>query len=98
MGRIRKIKNASELIRDYPNFISKPKNAYFNNHNPLEIEIGAGKGIFLITKAIKNPDINFIGFEKDSTIVLKALRKINILNTKLNNLLFVNDSAINLNQ
>jgi tRNA (guanine-N7-)-methyltransferase len=96
MGRIRKIKDADVLIRQYPWFVSKPEEKYFNNNNPLEIEVGSGKGIFLITKAINNPQINYIGIERDSTIVLKALKKINQLAIKPQNLLLINDNALNL--
>jgi tRNA (guanine-N7-)-methyltransferase len=98
MGRIRKIKNAHTLIRQYSHFIHQPQVHYFTNHHPLEIEIGSGKGIFLITKALNNPAINYIGIERDPTIVLKALKKINSLNTPLNNLLLINDNATNLNK
>jgi tRNA (guanine-N7-)-methyltransferase len=96
MGRIRKIKNAENLIKEYPWLISEPRTNYFKNDNLLEIEIGSGKGIFLITKALNNPHINYIGIERDSTIVLKALKKINQLANKPTNLLIINDNADNL--
>ena len=38
-------------------------NELFNNSNPVEMEIGTGKGKFLTEMAIKNPDINYIGVE-----------------------------------
>ena len=56
----------------------------FNNKNDIEIEIGMGKGDFIINKAISNPNINFIGIEKYPTVLLKAFKKLD--NYKLNNL------------
>ena len=47
-------------------------NALFNNYNPIEMEIGCGKGGFLIEKAIKNPNINFIGVEVSENVIVSA--------------------------
>lgn len=52
------------------NFIDT--NALFNNDNPIEMEIGCGKGGFLIEKAIKNPNINFIGVEVCENVIVSA--------------------------
>lgn len=52
------------------NFIDT--NALFNNDNPIEMEIGCGKGGFLIEKAIKNPNINFIGVEVSENVIVSA--------------------------
>lgn len=95
---MRKIKNADILILKYASLITTPQATYFKNKNPLEIEIGSGKGMFLISKAFTYPEINFIGVERDATIVLKALRKIEQLTTKPSNLLFINDQAANLHK
>ena len=58
----------------------------FGNDNPIEIEIGTGKGKFIIGKALANPNVNYIGIEKyDSPLVsaVKKLEEIEISNLKL---------------
>lgn len=87
MGRIRKIKNANELILNFKQLIKQKQINYFNNSNQLELEIGSGKGNFIINKAINNPNINFIAVEREPTIVYKLLKKINGLDKVLNNVL-----------
>ena len=47
----------------------------FGNQNPLYIEIGMGKGKFIHTMAKENPQINFVGIEKYSTVLLRAVQK-----------------------
>lgn len=47
----------------------------FNNDNPIHIEIGMGKGRFIMELARQNPDINYIGIEKYSSVLLRALEK-----------------------
>ena len=47
----------------------------FGNENPIRIEIGMGKGGFIMELASQNPDINYIGIERVNTILYKALRK-----------------------
>ncbi len=47
----------------------------FGNDNPIHIEIGMGKGRFLLELAQRNPDINYIGIERVATVLYKAERK-----------------------
>ena len=90
--RLKHIKNADIIISKSPYIISNPCDykgkwsKLFNNSNPIEIEIGTGKGKFIISKALNNPNINYIGIEKyDSPLVgaVKKLEDININNLKL---------------
>jgi len=81
--RLRNVKNARETLLDYPNVvIQNPENLrgkwqeYFGNHNPIELEIGCGKGKFINEIAIKHPDINFIGIEKFDSVIIRALEKV----------------------
>ncbi|MFO7970045.1 MAG: tRNA (guanosine(46)-N7)-methyltransferase TrmB [Candidatus Izemoplasmatales bacterium] len=81
--RLRNVKYAKELIHSYPNYIvEKPKinkgrwHDIFDNDNPIEIEIGCGKGKFIYEKAEKNPDINYIGIEKFDSVIVRALEKL----------------------
>ena len=47
----------------------------FGNDHPIRIEIGMGKGAFLMERAIREPDINYIGIEKYSSVLLRAIQK-----------------------
>ena len=58
--------------------------AYFNNDNNIEIEIGTGKGKFIIEKALQNSNINFIGIEKYDSPLVSAVKKLEELD--INNL------------
>ena len=88
--RIRNIKNAEEIVNNSNYVITNPTsyknniNKIFNNNNPIHLEIGMGKGDFIIDKAIKNPDINFIGIEKYQSIIVRAIKKIE--NLKIDNI------------
>lgn len=66
----------------------------FNNDNPIHIEIGMGKGRFIINMAKENPNINFIGLEKYSSVILQATKKLE--NEDLPNLKLINVDAENL--
>jgi tRNA (guanine-N7-)-methyltransferase len=46
------------------NFEPLDLEALFGNSNPVVLEIGSGKGRFLVTSAMERPDVNFIGIEK----------------------------------
>lgn len=48
----------------------------FNNDNPIHLEIGMGKGKFILEMALKYPDINFIGVEKYSSVASVAIKRI----------------------
>lgn len=80
-----KIKNSPYIIEDAEKHINEYKN-YFKNNNPIRIEIGMGKGNFIINMAKLNPDINFIGIEKFDSVIVRALEKldgVDIPNLKL---------------
>lgn len=47
----------------------------FENNNPIHVEIGMGKGQFIHTLAKRNPQINYVGVEKYSTVLLRAVQK-----------------------
>lgn len=68
----------------------------FDNQNPLHIEIGCGKGKFITELAAKNPDINYIAFEKNLDVLVLASEKIK--NAGLNNVRFVAGDACILEQ
>ena len=63
----------------------------FGNDNPIHIEIGMGKGQFIMTLAKMHPEINYIGIEKYSSVLVRALEKCN--DYEGNNILFIRMDA-----
>lgn len=51
-------------------------NEVFGNDNPIHVEIGCGKGRFISEMAKANPDINYVGIERQTTVIAIAARKI----------------------
>ena len=47
----------------------------FGNSHPIHIEIGMGKGKFLLSLASLHPEINYIGIERYSSVLLRAVEK-----------------------
>ena len=79
--RLRNIKGSREAIAEHP-FVIKEEQTYkgrwhelFGNDHPIHIEVGMGKGKFLTELAGNNPDINYIGIEKYSSVLIRALEK-----------------------
>lgn len=67
------------------------KQNIFCNDKPIHIEVGMGKGKFILEMARQNPDINYIGIEKYSSVLVRALDKREELET--DNLLFLRMDA-----
>ncbi|MBD5520683.1 MAG: tRNA (guanosine(46)-N7)-methyltransferase TrmB [Lachnospiraceae bacterium] len=66
-------------------------NKLFGNSNPLHIEIGMGKGRFIMDMAKLNPDINYIGIEKYSSVLIRGIQKMEV--EELPNLYFIRMDA-----
>ena len=101
--RLRNVKNAREIVDNSSFVVHNPeeyKGKYnkvvFKNDNPIHLEIGMGKGNFIIDKAIKNPDINFIGVERYESVLCRALEKLE--DKKLPNVRIICVDAINLGE
>ena len=98
--RLKNVKGANEIIIKGKYYVDNPYeyrgkwNKYFNNNNPIHIEIGMGKGDFIIESAKRRPDINFIGIEKYDSVIVRAIQKSNEL--ELNNLVIIRIDAIKL--
>lgn len=69
----------------------------FGNDNPIHIEIGCGKGQFLSKMSKANPDVNYIGIEREEQIIVTALKKSREMETGKNIRFFVLDVAEILN-
>ena len=67
----------------------------FNNSNKTCVEIGMGKGKFIIEMALNNPNLNFIGIEKYSSVILQATKKLDNLDY-IPNLRLLNIDATNI--
>ncbi|MDO4332694.1 MAG: tRNA (guanosine(46)-N7)-methyltransferase TrmB [Eubacteriales bacterium] len=80
--RLRNITGSREVIKESVFVVHEPERykgkwkELYGNENPLFVEIGMGKGRFLIEMARQNPDINFIGIEKYSSVLLRAIQKL----------------------
>ena len=48
----------------------------FQNDHPIHIEVGMGKGQFIIEMARRNPEVNYIGIEKYSSVLVRAVEKL----------------------
>lgn len=68
----------------------------FGNDNPIFIEIGMGKGKFIHTMAKEHPDINYVGIEKYSSVLLRAIQKME--QEELSNLKFLRMDAENIDK
>ena len=77
--------NALKFIEDKEYIDIK---SVFGNKNSLQLDLGCGLGAFSVEKAIRNPNINFIGVEKFSNIIISAVDKARI--AKVKNLKFLN--------
>lgn len=80
--RLRNITGSEEIIVASPYVIQEPEmmkdkwNTVFENQAPIHIEIGMGKGQFITTMAKMHGDINYIGIEKYSSVLLRAIQKV----------------------
>lgn len=105
--RLRKVKNIEEKIKKYDDIIIfnaeeyKGKwNTLFSNNNPIYLEIGMGKGKFILEHARLYQDINFIGCELSDSVIYKAAEKYDKVRKEnnINNLLMINKDASILNE
>lgn len=99
--RLRNVKN-KEIILNNSDMVIKYDESYqgnwdsiFKNNNPIEIEIGMGKGQFVINKAKLNPDVNYIGIEKYDSVLARAVEKVD---ENIPNLKFARMDAMDINR
>ena len=98
--RLRNIPGSREVIAENPWCIPETQqtkgkwNSIFGNDHPIHIEIGMGKGQFILTLARQNPHINYVGIEKYSSVLLRGLQKIE--EEPLENIRFIRMDAENI--
>ena len=79
--RLRNITGSREMIRESGFVVHEPEEMRgrwkeaFGSDAPLHVEIGMGKGRFLMDMARLHPEISYIGIEKDSSVLLRAIQK-----------------------
>ena len=95
--RLRNIKGSREniqaskyVVQEYREQKGKWRELFGNDH-PIHIEIGMGKGRFLIDMATLHPEINYVGIEKYSSVLLRGIQKQEEL--QLPNVMFIRMEA-----
>lgn len=95
--RLKNVPGSREAIAESDFVVHEPEEikgrwkAVFQNENPIHIEIGMGKGKFIYEMARRNPKINYIGIEKYSSVLLRAVQKMDA--DPLSNLKFIRMDA-----
>ena len=80
--RLRNVPGARETIIENKFSIQQPEQMkgkwaeVFQNDHPIHIEVGMGKGQFIIEMARRNPEVNYIGIEKYSSVLVRAVEKL----------------------
>lgn len=97
--RLRNKKNANVIVNESDYIIKNPKEYkgawknIFNNDNEIHIEIGMGKGTFIINMAKNNPNINYIGIEMYDSVIVSAVNTLNQMEDKVPNLRLIRMDA-----
>lgn len=100
--RLRNIRGSREAIAGSDYVIHEEEtragswHEIFENDHPIHIEIGMGKGKFIMALAKSNPDINYVGIEKYSSVLIRALEKMDQEEEPLQNLCFIRMDAENI--
>ena len=81
--RLRNKPWAKDFMAEHPDVVIQEEEgtsidwpSVFGNGNPIHVEVGTGKGQFIIGMAIANPDVNYIGIEHFDNVIVSALEKV----------------------
>ncbi len=97
--RLRNIPGADAAVAACPYVIEHPTDlrghwdSRFETKQPIHIEVGMGKGQFLFGQAAAHPEINYIGIERYTSVLLRAIQKINLDEPPKNMLFICMDAA-----
>lgn len=102
--RLRNVPGSREVIAAHPLcFLEEDPQSpagrwaeIFGSDHPIHIEVGMGKGQFITTLAMQNPAINYIGIEKYSSVLVRALEKLDTMETPPSNIRFIRMDAENI--
>lgn len=79
--RLRNKPWAGDFLRNHPQFVIQQPfewkgkwNDLFGNEHPVHIEVGTGKGQFIVGMGKQNPHINYIGIELQESVLVSALK------------------------
>ena len=93
--RLRNKPYAWDKIKEYPDYVIANPSEHqgkwqevFGNRHPIHMELGTGRGDFIIGMAKQNPDVNFIGIEKYTSVIIDVLEK--LLENPLPNVRLIN--------
>ncbi|MFC0473208.1 tRNA (guanosine(46)-N7)-methyltransferase TrmB [Halalkalibacter kiskunsagensis] len=99
--RLRNKPRAKEELSQNPDIIIQdPKqckgkwNEIFGNDNPIYVEVGTGKGQFLMGMSMLHPDVNFIGIEKYESVLITAMNRAK--ESSQTNVKFLNEDVANI--
>lgn len=91
--RLRKVKGALDYLKEKEGLVITNLNDllsnYFKDNKPIHLEIGCGKGQFILNMAKTYPDIGFIALEKYDSVLLRAIKKYEDSEEKPTNLIFI---------
>lgn len=96
----KKVNNADSILNNSKYLIKNPSNyknnwhSVFNNNNKIMLELGMGRGAFIIEMAKKYPNTNFIGLELDKNQTAYALER--LVRENIPNLRIICDDAKNI--
>lgn len=97
--RLRNITGSREIIGESEFVVQNPEeqkgnwSGIFGNNSPIHIEIGMGKGRFIMDMAKAHSDINYIGIEKYSSVLLRAVQKMEQEPQPVSNVRFIRMDA-----
>lgn len=97
--RLRNIPGAKEEVLDSPYVVQNPQERKgrwaecFAENRPIHMEVGMGKGRFLMEMAAKNPKISYLGMEMYDSVLLRALQRREEMDEEIKNLLFIREDA-----
>ena len=97
--RLRNVTGSREIIGESEFVVHDPESKkgnwteIFGNNNPIHIEIGMGKGRFIMDMAKAHSDINYVGIEKYSSVLLRAIQKMEQEEQPLPNVRFIRMDA-----
>ena len=102
--RLRNVPGSREVIAAHPLcFLEEDPQSpagrwaeIFGSNHPIHIEVGMGKGQFITTLAMQNPAVNYIGIEKYSSVLVRALEKLDAMETPPSNIRFIRMDAENI--
>lgn len=80
--RLRYVKDGLERLKKHCRVISEAEkykgnwSKLFGNDKPIHVEFGSGRGGFIVEMAKRNPDINYLAFERNSKVIIRGINKL----------------------